>query len=189
MPKTGQTYCGTSFCGSDDVLPASSTQDDLMPAIKNYTKKIVESTYTSLSYGKVADTVNGLIPEYSPSLPAELDIFCKLPRAVYENSEVGSFLSALKTVMIHAYRQSKLENLILSKLIVSECSETEVVIDWVFNYFQMYFSFSKKDGNYWGMVMVNNEEGEFGNSVIKIRPEKLTEQANLILNTAVMLIR
>ena len=127
--------------------------------------------------------------EYNTSIPARLDIFCNLPDYVFDVIDAQAFLNDLKRAILQWYQESKLDDITLSKLLVDEHSDTGIVIDWIFSYFQVYFSFDKNDGDYYGIIMADHENGEFSNTVIKIRPEKRMTQIQNILNTVVLLLR
>ncbi len=189
MAKSGELKSGKVRLFSEEVLATTNTHDGSKSDSTRHQSGTVSFRYTSAGQNNENQTINGRIPDYSSSLPVELDIFNHLPQLVYGFREAKDFLNDLRAVIVRSYLQSELENLVLSKLTVSEYSDTGVVIDWIFNYFQMYFTFDKKNGSYWGTVMADNEEGEFCNSVIKIRSEKRMEQAQAVLATAVMLIR
>lgn len=122
---------------------------------------------------------------YMTNIPTDIDIFSDLPEYVYENNDARYFLEFMRNAIVTA----DLEGITLSKLGVSEHSETELVIDWIFNYFRLYFSFDSEDGNYFGSISSNPMDKSFSNELRAIDPQKLPKLTKSIINYVVMMIK
>lgn len=122
--------------------------------------------------------------ETTPVLDSDIDIFANLPKEIYSNKHVSEFLNALRG----ALSISKPKEITLSKLIVSEKTNQCVTLDWIFNYFRLYFSFDE-DGDYYGIISNNDISGAFSN---EFRPMKTQEYANVAkssLDYVVMMVQ
>lgn len=96
-------------------------------------------------------------------LSPEIDIFSELPNYVYKNTHVKDFLNEMKLSLLEIDR-SVLDNVTLSKLCLTEYSDMTIVIEWIFNYFRIYFSFDSNEGDYYGEVKSDVENGRFHNT-------------------------
>lgn len=97
----------------------------------------------------------------------EIDIFSELPKSTFDNTHARKFLNELKRSLVNV-EKADLAGITLSKLLVTENSEMTLVIEWIYNYFRVYFSFDKKEGDYYGEVANNPEEGKFINTFNKM---------------------
>lgn len=119
------------------------------------------------------------------NLPSDVNIFSDLPDYVYQNTNALEFLNVLKKKL----KDFASENITFSKLRVSEHSETNLVLDWIYNYFRVYYSFDSNDGNYYGIVVNNTEVGSFTNKFALMQSNKYEEIANYILDFVVKMIK
>lgn len=120
-------------------------------------------------------------------LPYELDIFSELPDFVYDNYHAKKFIMALKNNIL-IFGHSILSEISLSKLRVSEHDEDYLLLEWIFNYFRLYFGFDKNDGDFFGEVMNNPENGEFHNDIKKMKIDEYdaVTKANLLYVAALV---
>lgn len=119
----------------------------------------------------------------SASLPADIDIFSELPDYVYDNPDARKFVHALKKMLV----EKRPDNVTLSKMRVSEHTESGVVIDWIYNYFRVYFSFDKEDGNFYGIT--KNSPGSYSNQFELMKTDEFEDVARYILDVVIQLIR
>lgn len=154
---------------------------------KNY---IIRSDYreknSSIDFGKsnIGGTSSGTINEsYTRKLSIDTDIFSQLPKDVFKNQKVNQFLLTLKRVVADA----DLEGVTLSKLHLSEFSESTISIEWIFNYFRAYFSFEKDDEDSYGMIENNTETQEFSNYFRQLRPEEYNVVARSVLDYIILM--
>lgn len=123
----------------------------------NKEKNLHQKKYT---LGLGGETIGGNFNVFfTPNLPSDLDIFDELPSYVYDYDDAKTFLNILRNVLL----AQNLQDVTLSKLYVSEHSDSGVVLDWIYNYFRIYFSFDAKEGNFYGIISNNPEEGSFSN--------------------------
>lgn len=125
-------------------------------------KNLYQKKYT---LGSDGETIGGDYNIFfTPNLPYDLDVFDELPSYVYDYNDVKIFLNILRNVLL----AQNLQDITLSKLYVSEHSASGVVLDWIYNYFRIYFSFDSKEGNFYGIISNNPEEGSFSNDFRKM---------------------
>ena len=122
---------------------------------------------------------------FEPNLSTDVDIFSELPDCVYENEDAHNFLRSFRKVLL----RTKLEGVTLSKLCVSEQSESGLVIDWIFNYFRVYFSFDSEEGNFYGIISSNPEEGSYSNEFRVMDAKQYETLAKVIIDYVIMMIR
>lgn len=72
---------------------------------------------------------------------------------------------------------------------VGEVSDSEVEIDWIYNYFRVYFSFSDESGSVYGKIYKNQEKGICRNETGILTPSRYKELAEEILNEVVRMIQ
>lgn len=121
---------------------------------------------------------------FSPSLPADVDIFTDLPNYVYKNEDAKEFLNILREALVN----SDLDGVTLSKLCVSECTDSGIVLDWIYNYFRIFFSFDAKDGNFYGVISSNPEEGIYSNDFCLMKEKQYTSVAKRLVEYVVRMI-
>lgn len=120
---------------------------------------------------------------YTRKLLSDIDIFSSLPKSVFENKKVDHFMSILKNVIASA----DLDGVTLPKLHLSEYNEATISIEWIFNYFRVYFSFESDDEDSYGMIENNNENQGFSTCFRKLKPEEYELVAKSILDYIVMM--
>ena len=119
-------------------------------------------------------------------LSPEIDIFTALPAEIYDNDNAKSFLNEIRRCLLN-WDQDELRGITLPKLRVTEFTEDTTVIEWIFNYFRLYFSFDKKEGDFYGEVMGDPENGRFHNEVRKMELEEYPRVAEAEVAYAVMM--
>ena len=119
-------------------------------------------------------------------LPPELDIFSELPAYVYKNEDARIFLEELRKHLL-SYKREELDGIYLSKLRVTESNDITLVIEWIFNYFRLYFSFDRDEGNYYGEVHTDNEKGSFHNAFNRMERDDYPKIAEAEMDYAVMM--
>lgn len=120
----------------------------------------------------------------SSTLPTDLDVFSELPDSIFLNKRVLAFVNAFKE-SLHKFSA---ENITLSKLRISEQTDTTIVLDWIYNYFRVYFSFDN-DGDYYGFIINNTEEGEFTNRFMVMKPEQYEDVTQNVIGFVTKMIR
>ena len=121
---------------------------------------------------------------FTPNLSADANIFNELPEYVYENEDAKSFLNCLRNVLL----TTDLNGITLSKLCVSEHTNSGLVLDWIYNYFRVYFSFDTDEGNFYGIISSNPEEGSYSNDFKTMDPKQYQTLARAIVDYVVMMI-
>ena len=119
-------------------------------------------------------------------LSPEIDIFAALPVAIFENERAKSFLNEMRRCLLN-WDQDELRGITLPKLRVTEFTEVTTVIEWIFNYFRLYFSFDKKEGDFYGEVMSDPDNGKFHNEFRKMELEEFPSIAEAEVAYAVMM--
>jgi hypothetical protein len=148
----------------------------------NMEKKIFKGTY---DLGMSGNTVGGDVKVvFTPNLSADANIFNELPEYVYENEDAKSFLNCLRNVLL----TTDLNGITLSKLCVSEHTNSGLVLDWIYNYFRVYFSFDTDEGNFYGIISSNPEEGSYSNDFKTMDPKQYQTLARAIVDYVVMMI-
>lgn len=100
-------------------------------------------------------------------LSPEIDIFSALPSFVFDNKHAKMFLDEMKRALINIDK-ADLEGVSLTRLMVTEHTDMTLVIEWIFNYFRLYFSFDKEEGDFFGEVSNDPENGKFHNTFNKM---------------------
>lgn len=119
-------------------------------------------------------------------LSPEIDIFSALPQFVFDNEHAKMFLDEMKRALINTDR-ADLEGVTLSKLRVTEHTDMTLVLEWIFNYFRLYFSFDKKEGDFFGEVSSDPENGKFHNAFNKMEISDYSKVAEAEVMYAVMM--
>lgn len=119
-------------------------------------------------------------------LSPEIDIFSALPRFVFENEHAKLFLDEMKRVLSNTSK-TDLEGITLSKLVVTEHTPMTLVLEWIFNYFRLYFSFDAKEGDFFGEVSSEPEKGKFHNEFSKMDVSDYPKIAEAEIMYAVMM--
>lgn len=139
------------------------------------------------SYLPNSDTRMNRVPEkIKRILSPEIDIFTSIPATIYENERAKSFLNEIRRCLLN-WDQDELRGITLPKLRVTEFTEATIVIEWIFNYFRLYFSFDKKEGDFYGEVMSDTEKGKFHNEFRKMELEEFPCIAEAEVAYAVMM--
>lgn len=95
---------------------------------QNKSDFVVPQKYEGESpYGHVKRDIFGI--NITESLNGDLDIFTDLPESVYKEKDVALFLDALRGVIAEENPQ----NVTLSKLIVTEKTDSGCTLDWIYN--------------------------------------------------------
>lgn len=151
--------------------------------IPTYNEKNVYSQRYDLN--DVEDTVaDNMHVLFTPNLSSDVDIFSELPDYVYDNKDACNFLRSLRKTLLAA----QLDGITLSKLCVSEHSESGLVLDWIFNYFRVYFSFDSEEGNFYGIIRSNPEEGSYSNEFKVMDPKQYETLTEIIVDDVIMMI-
>lgn len=119
------------------------------------------------------------------SLDADIDVFDSLPVEIYNNEDVSLFLYALRKVI----NKEKPKDITLSKLLISEQTPTGVTLDWIYNYFRIYFSFDSVDGDFFGCISHNPEDGSFKNEFKQMQPTQFEDVAQAMLDYVITMIK
>ena len=118
-------------------------------------------------------------------LNGDLDIFTELPETVYKEKDVAMFLNAMRV----AIAEENPQNVTLSKLIVTEKTKTSLTLDWIYNYFRLYFSFDKVDGDYFGFMSHDEEKGIYKNEFKSMKPNEYKDVSKAMLDYVLMMIQ
>lgn len=119
-------------------------------------------------------------------LPPEFDIFSTLPVTRFNNEHVEIFLNEMKKALL-AWGKEELDRIVLPKLQLTEFTDVTIVIEWIFNYFRLYFMFDKNEGDYYGEVMNDIQNGNFHNESRKMDVSDFSEIAEAEVDYAVMM--
>ena len=119
-------------------------------------------------------------------LSPENDIFSALPQFVFDNEHAKMFLDEMKRTLMNTDR-ADLEGVTLSKLRVTEHTDMTLVLEWIFNYFRLYFSFDKKEGDFFGEVSSDPENRKFHNTFNKMEISDFSKVAEAEVMYAVMM--
>lgn len=122
-------------------------------------------------------STGSLMTSIGRDLPADIDIFSELPSEVFVLPEVGEMLSALKQVL----SELPTDGVTLSKLRISEYTAESLVLDWIFNYFRVYFSFDFNGDDSFGMIANNPVEDSFFTSCKRIKESQYSTVASEVI--------
>jgi hypothetical protein len=137
-------------------------------------KSVYEDTYRILSELNITS-----------SLDSDLDVFTNLPDFVYDNKDASIFLQSLRKAII----KENPKDITLAKMIVTEKTETGFTLEWIYNYFRIYFSFDSEDGNFFGCISHNGEDGYFKNEFKPMKVSEFDDVAEAILDYVIMMIQ
>lgn len=126
-----------------------------------------------------------LSTNYTANLNADVDIFSALPARIYNQKHINDFLNAFR----NAIAKADLENTTLSKLVISEETDTSITLDWIYNYFRIYFSFDKNQGDYFGFISYDPSNGAFSNFLNVMKPDDFENVAKTLLKVVIDNIR
>lgn len=154
---------------------------DQNTSAKGYT---VEKRYSCKSVYESAHRIFSDL-NITSSLDSDLDIFSKLPDFVYDNKDASIFLQALRRAII----KENPKDITLAKMIVTEKTETGFTLEWIYNYFRIYFSFDSEDGDYFGCISHNGEDGSFKNEFKPMRVTEFDDVAEAMLDYVIMMIQ
>lgn len=118
-------------------------------------------------------------------LGGDVDIFTEIPEILYKEKDVALFLRELREAIVEKNPQ----NVTLSKLIVTEKTDTGCTLDWIYNYFRLYFSFDKIDGDYFGFMSHDTEKESYKNEFKAMKPNDFKNVAKAMLDYVLMMIR
>ena len=151
---------------------------------QNKSDFVVPQKYEGESpYGHVKRDIFGI--NITESLNGDLDIFTDLPESVYKEKDVALFLDALRAVIAEENPQ----NVTLSKLIVTEKTDSGCTLDWIYNYFRLYFSFDKNDGDYFGFMSHDTEKELYKNEFKAMKPQDFKNVAKAMLDYVLVMIQ
>lgn len=151
---------------------------------QNKSDFVVPQKYEGESpYGHVKRDIFGI--NITESLNGDLDIFTDLPESVYKEKDVALFLDALREVIAEENPQ----NVTLSKLIVTEKTDSGCTLDWIYNYFRLYFSFDKNDGDYFGFMSHDTEKELYKNEFKAMKPQDFKNVAKAMLDYVLVMIQ
>lgn len=122
---------------------------------------------------------------FRSKLSVDKDIFSELPSDVFSMTEVCTFFNELRDALL----ETSFDNITLSKLRVSEKTENGIVVDWIYNYFRIYFSFDRTDDDYYGIIINNTEDGVFSNRFSVLKSEHYHEVAKELVGLVINLIQ
>lgn len=145
-------------------------------------KNIYKNKYCIVNNSETVGGNNHVV--IMPTLSEDVDIFNQLPTFVYENKDAKEFLATLRNALLSV----DLSGITLSKLCVSEHTESGVVIDWIYNYFRIFFSFDKEDGNFYGVISSNPEEKSFSNDFRAMNSNQYEVIAQKTINYVIQMI-
>lgn len=96
-------------------------------------------------------------------LSMDLDIFDIFhDKRVQSKERVKCFLESLRMSIKRLLEVENLGNIYLNKLSIEEQKdESELMVDWIFNYFRVFYSFDDKEGDMYGMIVNDTERLDF----------------------------
>lgn len=126
---------------------------------------------------------NGL--RINHAISKDINIFSSLPDYVFENEKSKMFIGALREAVEQVAANCETDHISLSKLVVSEHSDESLVIDWIFNYFRIYFSFENNGEDSYGMSESNPYlKGAF-NEWYELSPTHYADVAREVVKKAI----
>ncbi len=134
----------------DNVVDIQSTYEDLLHYFTVDDDKEVTDSGSSSS-----------LDALSAPLPFDLDIFDIITdERVRSRPRVFNFLTKLKQAI--QKREDELKNIHFNKLSLEESEKPdELMIDWLYNYFRVFFSFDDNQGDMYGLILNNTLKMEF----------------------------
>lgn len=150
--------------------------------IKEFTKNWDTNPVQQIDSSKNESSTGENNDFYLPVLGVNEDVFSELPDEVYSNHRVRYFINVLKKVI----SETDLENVTLSRLRANR-DESGITIEWVFNYFRVYFSFENNGDDSYGMVENNKENGVFNNFFRILRVDEYEEVVRSVVDYIIMM--
>lgn len=98
------------------------------------------------------------------AMPAELDLFSNIPEKAYENPHFRRFVQTFNRVLLSKEKEKENENITFSKFVLTELTETIVEIEWIYNYFRLYFELDRTGKDSFGYVEKDPSSGQIYNS-------------------------
>ena len=98
--------------------------------------------------------------DLSPVLPDELNLFTDIPVEAWKNEHFRLFVNYFNKAIL----ERNTEDISFSKFHLTELTENTVEIEWVYNYFRVYFYFDSRGRAAFGSVERNPESGRLINS-------------------------
>ena len=144
-----------------------------------------EEYLKKLNYNTVADYISESIKKI---LSPEVDIFSELPTKVYNIEYVKLFLDDLRACILN-HDPEDFRCITLPKLRVTELTDITIVIEWIFNYYRLYFTFDKNEGCFYGVVKNDIENNEFLNEFKKMDQENFSIVAETELEYAILMAK
>lgn len=132
-------------------------------------------------------SVESFDPKVFQVLSPAIDIFSEIPEQVYKNERANLFLKVLRR-HLQEIDVDNANGLVLSKINVSEDTESRIILEWIFNYFRFYYAFDDYDGDYHGLVINNPNEDSFKNEVVGMKKEEYASFAQRDLQYAIRMI-
>ena len=152
----------------------SSEKNNLTPSVNTDLYKIPIENGTPLSFPN----------QFNKILAPEIDIFNNLPEEVNDNDHVKVFLDELKKTLLEVDKES-FNHVSLPKLRLSEQSDSSTVIEWIFNFFRVYFSFFRDEGDYYGEVINDRANNTFLNKYEKMTLSDYSAIAKKVVSFAI----
>lgn len=155
----------------------------------------MENDYAVITSEKVSadsiDSLNYMIYEFVPRLPMESGEEMNLHDVVEDDIDISAdILQGIKTQrvwdliqnLIAALKMRGTQNLVFPKLEIAEKSDNFFEIDWIFNYFRVYFCFDSQNGDSYGMVEADYENKIFSTSFKPMLTSKYNEIADEVVD-------
>lgn len=107
----------------------------------------------------------------SSPLPMDLDIFdIALDKRIQTKQRAKDFLERLKLYIQQKNVMTSLENVHFNKLsIEDQNNEGELMVDWIYNYFRVFYSFDDKEGDMYGMIVNDTERVIFASEFKQLK--------------------
>lgn len=116
----------------------------------------------------------------SVPLPYDLDIFDVVTDERFKNKpRAANFMSKLKKAI--QLRANSLDNIHFNKLSLEDSNKpSELMVDWIYNYFRAFFSFDDEQGDMYGLILNNSLKSEFSS---EFKPLNETEYDSIAAKT------
>lgn len=79
------------------------------------------------------------------------NLFSNIDNEILANSKVASFISEFN----RAQSSFELGNILFNSFTVSELTNKNITLEWIYNYFRSIISFDKESGDMYGLVLSN----------------------------------
>ena len=144
----------------------------------NYLQHEMESTSYTYNDDFLPITINH-------NLPIDINIFSELPEYVYNNERSKEFLAAMRNALEQKSDMIEELSVSFSKLIVSEHTSTTLVLDWIFNYFRMYFAFEADGDDSYGYSESNPLKKGLSNQWHELKETEYRQIADEMIGVAI----